>query len=162
MLINCNFDELYSTAADFEALQNYSHILGSDLRQLINEIGLRIRTERENDIKKIDELTERLNNSNRSESLRRIDRAEIEKLRAKSYEPTEEESEVFANALDEYRATVNDLMTSRKKLLDLADEATSKIRDIRRGASQLDPTVIQRYAPGFQRDFEALKGEERG
>lgn len=152
------FEELYELNEDLSALQEGFEDRGAELRAVLRTISERIAGDQAIDTAARKELEERLQSSSRSEILKRLDRAELERITSQSYIPTEAEKATFEELLQDHQDCLAELIKTRAAVVETAKTVKEKAEAIRSAAAHIDADILKRQNAGFKEEFDRLSG----
>ena len=152
------FEELYELNEDLSALQEGFEDRGAELRAVLRTISERIAGDQAIDIAARKELEERLQSPSRSEILKRLDRAELERITSQAYIPTEAEKATFEELLQDLEECHSELIKTRKAVIEVAKTVKEKAEAIRSAAAHIDTDLLKRQSAGFKEEFDRLSG----
>lgn len=153
------FKMLEETATDYRAVLLAIRTANREAEDVIASVKFRLTSERLQAAARAAELTAQIDDPTRSETIKRMARAELESLVQHVYRPTDAESAAFNAALAELEQATGDARALQTRLYNLLKEAQGELEEIRKSTIH-DPTnsldIYAGYPAGLRRDFAAM------
>lgn len=145
------FEQVQEHAEEYITCWNEAKEANSAAKEIIAAVRDRIAAEKEQDRQRADELKARCADSTKSETVQRVARLELEKIRAKTYGITEDERKALAAEIERGKAAVSDgshLMQTVRDAIWNASEELATAKQETYGDGKKDFTLAARWIEG--------------
>lgn len=153
------FNMLEETATDYKRVLSAIRAANREAEDITASVKFRLTSERLQAAARAAELTAQIDDPTRSETIKRMARAELESLVQHVYRPTDAEGAAFTAALAELEQATGDARALQTRLSNLLKEAQAELEQIRKSTIN-DPAnniaIFTGWPAGLRRDFAAM------
>lgn len=126
----------------------------AEMQEICSAVRGRMEREQSTNESRIAELQETIRNG--SDTARRMAALEAERLNSAAYAPTDDEIELFTEAVNIARTNVSDLRAAIAHFSETCKAVQSDIESKRREAVQIDPDLKESWIDSIEADFRKL------
>lgn len=150
------FNGFAQAATDFATTVMAFDAAREETADMISATKARIQMERDLAGSRIAELEQTANNLDRSDTVRRVAAAELEKLRKQRIAATQEEQEAVADLIKQQRIAHRDLIELQKTTRTALETLNDCIEEIRAAVLGYDTRHKEGFINGYEKEFATL------
>ena len=126
------FDKLVELHEDFSIIWAEVKIVRREAEDMISAVQARLHNERKRNEERISELQQTMSDPSRTESVRRVARAELARIRDCKYHANAAEIDAFKELIEQEKKALRDLRKMQQSARAAIDGAKTRIEEIRK------------------------------